>query len=81
MIDPNTSRWAPPSQFPAWLADDLGLDPSTIDATIRRPTTWDRVRQFVRRSRHHHSEALVKPSPIASHRPSDPSADNESAAA
>jgi hypothetical protein len=82
MIDPHEFlRRQPSSQFPPWLANDLGLDPSTIDITIRRPTTWDRVRRFVRMSRRRHADALAQPSPIVGRRPPDPLADNESAAA
>ena len=81
MIDPDEFLRRQPSQFPAWLAHDLGLDPSTIDTTIRRPSTWDRVRRFVRISRRRDADALVQPSPIVSRRPSDRCADDESAAA
>ena len=80
LIDHDAWRRAQPSQFPAWLADDLGLGPSTIDSTIRRPTAWDRVRRFVRRSRHNRTDALAQLMPLASRKRAEPR-DSESAAA
>ena len=80
MIDHDAWRRPQPSQFPAWLADDLGLDPSTIDSTIRRRTAWDRVRRFVRSSRHDRTDALARLIPLASRKRAEPR-DNESAAA
>ena len=80
MIDHDAWRRAQPTQYPAWLADDLGLDPSTIDSTIRRRTAWDRVRLFVRSSRHDRRDALAQLIPLASRTRAD-SRDSESAAA
>jgi hypothetical protein len=81
MIDPDEFLRRQPSQFPPWLAHDLGVDPSTIDVMIRRPTMWDRVRRFVLVTRRRDTDGLAQPSPIVRRRPSDPSVDNESAAA
>ena len=72
MIDHDAWRRAQSSQFPAWLADDLGLDPSTIDSTIRRRTAWDRVRRLVRRSRHDRTNALAQLTPLASRKRAEP---------
>ena len=60
--------------------DDLGLDPSTIDSTIRRRTAWDRVRRLVPRSRHDRTDALAQLMQFASRKRAEPR-DNESAAA
>ena len=80
MIDHDAWQRAQPSQFPAWLADDLGLDPSTIDSTIRRRTAWDRVRQFVRSSRHDRTNALAQLIPLANRKREEPRDDERAAA-
>ena len=80
MIDHDEWRRAQPSQFPAWLADDLGLDPSTIDNTIRRRTAWDRVRRFVRSYRRDRTDALAQLMPLASRKRAE-QRDNEREAA
>jgi hypothetical protein len=52
------------SQFPPWLARDLGLDASTIDAIVARPSLWSRFRALFE-SRRGDSGGGAVPQPLS----------------
>ena len=77
MFDHDAWRARQPSQFPSWLASDLGLDQATLDAIVARPSMWSRIRGFVA-SRRGGSDAIAAPQPLPVER-SDPRAERDAA--
>jgi hypothetical protein len=63
MFDSHDWRHRQLSQFPPWLAQDLGLDASTIDAIVARPSAWSRFRALLE-SRRGDSGAGAVPQPL-----------------
>ena len=80
MYDPDAWRARQPSQFPSWLAKDLGLDRSTIDAILTRPSVWERIRRFAA-SRRRHDDVVTAPQPLPIARSDAHAGRDESAAA